>query len=385
MSRLTFLAFMMLTGFFYITGKPADESDNQVNRFAGTMRQDFAPAGKVGGLRAPVTQQASGPTDAVPGRMVLPVSRKKNVAQSKMDVAELFPLLPSRNPRRSKTSITHNASDYGIRTAALAVPASYNRIKVSSNPKPIKAFSFDDIKSSSTAIKPLAVSYRQRYVKIKRPVLGPRLTAILIKRELRRVGCYKGTITSKWDSGVKNAIQDFNLHTNSNLIAASPNADSLQRMQQITRMVCPQEPVAARTIVASIGKKKRKVKGKRHAFHGRKWPPAKTAVRPTRKLTAPVFRSASTSPLALNRGTKARYNDAVQKPAFVKSARSARKVRARRRNFRAIAARRRARLRFARRTIQRRTAVRGWRRTYRRRRFGFRRVRRAGGIDFSLD
>ena len=39
MSRLTFAAFIMLSGFFYVTGKPVDKTDLKINSLAETPRQ----------------------------------------------------------------------------------------------------------------------------------------------------------------------------------------------------------------------------------------------------------------------------------------------------------------------------------------------------------
>lgn len=366
MSRLTFISFILLTGFFYVTGKPVGKTDQQINRSAEVSSQAFVSNEKAK-LSNAFAMRGKEPKLLQPAPSPLQIH---GVASAR----NIMPELPSRNPRRQNLAPSEMviATATGISMVRKDIVAKVSA-KIITPKKPVRNLTFADVrnKSTSSTTKPLAVSYKQRYVKAEKPVLGPRLTAILLKRELRRVGCYDGTITSSWDGSARNAIKGFNLNANNNLTVKMPTATALEQVQQTAKTVCIKRPSTGRTVIANAT---RAVKKNLVTKKVRRWKPkllkSKRPVRKAALFTKPKALPPVSSP---------------KRTAYTKSARK--RVRIKRRGYRAIAKRVRRKQRYvrrkqryARRTVRRRTAVRSWKRTYRRRRFRFRR----SGMEFSI-
>ena len=249
MARVTLVAFALLTGFFYVTGKPVDETGQEINRFA-----DFAIPKVVAEEVVDETTSKhliSNKNQSMEDK----ASNRNSTAERGRKLASIkAPELPSRNPRRiaarsSKLALAHRSS------------AALNSIKLA-KVETTATFQQGRNKFTGGAVKPLGLSYQQRYVKSQKPVLGPRLTAVLVKRELRRIGCYRGNVTSNWDDSARAAITSFNIKTGSNLAIKTPLVSSLERLQQITKTVCVEQPVIDGTIIASAGQRKTNSKAK---------------------------------------------------------------------------------------------------------------------------
>ena len=239
MTRLTLIAFVLLTGFFYVTGKPVDENGFVINSYADFAKQNIGT-----GLHATALRSRETPP--------LTVAQTDQYAPFADNRTAGIPDMPVRNPRRLaalplKRDISVPASASTPRTTP--APTIKTAALATKNPSPI--FGEARNKFTGATIKPLITSYRQRYVKTQKPVLGPRLTAVLLKRELRRVGCYSGNITSKWDKDARAAVQHFNLNAGTNVAAATPSLATLEHLQQTTKTICTTKPVIARTIIAS--------------------------------------------------------------------------------------------------------------------------------------
>ncbi len=367
MSRITFIAFIMLSGFFYVTGKPVDKTELQISGDGSVALLDSDASQTTKTSHASILPEKKSGTYApslapVLIRVVPPI---KNAGLQRKSEG-LQP--PSRNPRRQNTTPAK------IVTAALApqkTPASpekpviRGRTEIAFLKKPVKNLTFADVKSKSTsgAVRPLMINYQKRYVKAKKPVLGPRLTAILLKRELRRVGCYEGAITSSWNDNARSAVKNFNLNSNGKLAVKTPTATALEHVQQTTKVVCVKKTPALRTIVANVPA------AVATTLAAKKLNPWTTKLqRSKRSAQNSEFLDETSDILPLNtEPTAQNYIRKVRKPSV------------RRPNYRAIAKRVR-KSRYARRTVRRRTAVRSWKRTYRRRRFGFKR----SGMEFSI-
>ena len=382
MSRFTFVAFLLLTGFFYSTGKPVDKSDRTGEPVMARGKQHSA-SGQVASLfSAPSGLSRHSETISPKKRASTPSLQPVLIHQDRLEKAPLvgektasrLPAFPVRNPRRIKVA-QGRATITEAKTArrSPAVDQRSERHLVVAQ-KPFKNLTFENAqaKSTSAIVKPLAISYQQRHIHPSKPVIGPRLTTILLLRELRRVGCYKGTISSHWNKDAKEAVQEFNLNTNRNLAVRAASSTSLDSVQQVTRTVCRKKKPAGRAIFASAASSQAK-----HNLR------PKTQLWKKRKTTyaaLPAREKVAFKPELGSKGRKLKRKnyEATAIPAF--------KTRVKKRSYRAIAARRnRARQaskrRYARRTVQRKTAVRAWRRTYHRRKFRFRR----SGINFSLD
>ncbi|MCF6200100.1 MAG: hypothetical protein L3J67_12045 [Hyphomicrobiaceae bacterium] len=370
MSRLTFISFIMLTGFFYVTGKPVDKTDLRIDGSTEVSSQNFVADETAQTVNAATIHEKE---QKVFSPVLSPLQMQPIVS-----ARNIMPALPSRNPKRQNSA----PSEIVIATATAGTMLHKDivakaDIEIVTPKKPVRNLTFAQVrnKSTSSTTKPLSVSYQQRYVKAKKPVLGPRLTAILLKRELRRVGCYTGAITSSWDDSAINAIEGFNLNSNNNLTIKTPTASALEQVQQTAKVVCVRKPSTGRTIIANATRPTKKVLAVKNV---RQWKPKLLkSKRPVRK--AALFTKPTTSPLfkfqnksrSLNNSRKARKS--VTRQAKFK------RVRGKKRNYRAIV-KRAKKQRYARRTVRRRTAVRSWKRTYRRKRFGFKR----SGMEFSI-
>ena len=360
MTRLTLVAFIALTGFFYVTGKPVDETGPVVNRFADLAGQKTVAAAMPSAL---LTGQMASPS--------LPRSGDNHNFDLTKQLASTGGVraldIPVRNPRRVAKALPR------IAQAVKKTPIGAVRTASVAKPKSSQMFGQVRHKITSVSAKPLAVSYQQRFVKTTKSVLGPRLTAVLIKRELRRVGCYDGNVTSKWDDKARAAVETFNFNAGTKLATSVPVVASLERLQQATKTVCLEKPATKPTIivravtagtVASVSaiRAKQKTTAWRTRTSRQKAEDRKPSFRIIPTVTEPRYRSVGTI------GPVETYD----RPQYrrIKKRRLVSKKRARRLK----------RIRVAKRKARRRTAVRSWKRTYRRKKFGFRRT----GGDFSI-
>ena len=343
MTRVTLVAFALLTGFFYVTGKPADESGQGTNTFADLAKYKNITEHS---LRLDRTKQLISSTNSSSS-----TANSSLESQSRKHASIKAPALPTRNPRRIK----NGSAQYAKLTPSTVAVKPAKKIQLA-KAEPTRTFQDGRNKFTGGTAKPLALSYQQRFVKSQKPVLGPRLTAVLIKRELRRVGCYKGNVTSKWDDSARAAVTFFNTSTGSNLAANKPVVSSLEQIQQITKTVCVDQPVIEGTIIASAGLPNAA-------------PTALTIKKASRWRTSVQHKKAAyrrvtalrTSQLNTRRPRVAERYIAPPKQR-VRPRRKARKYRIRKRS---------KRIRVAKRKARRRTAVRSWKRKYRRKRFGF--------------
>lgn len=353
MTRITLVAFVLLTGFFYMTGKPVDENDPAENRFA-------LLSGQGSGIEA-VSRTQSAKITA--GRIEVAAQGKEGKASQAVIVA------PVRNPRRSKALLTPRlASRQGL-------PASADTARSSTTffaqPKSLvenrtKTLAFNQAGADITrvAARPMIVSYRQRYAKTRKPVLGPRLTAVLLKRELRRVGCYSGNVTGSWDKAARDAMQNFNKSAGASLVVDNPAIASLERLQQVSAIVCSKKPSVGRTVIASVPAVSAKAEMTRKSGQWR------TKVRARKAALRPLPTSVR------SRTGQARMAVAPRKysPAAVRRAKK-------RTVGKRYQARNIKRIKIAKRKARRKTAIRSWKRTYRRKKFGF----SSNGGSFSLN
>ncbi len=74
-------------------------------------------------------------------------------------------------------------------------------------------------------------------------------TAQELQRELQRVGCYTGTIDGDWGSGSKQAMTDFNTHTNMAFQTEEPTGAAILAIKKVFARICP---AAAQVRPASI-------------------------------------------------------------------------------------------------------------------------------------
>lgn len=346
MTRITLVAFVLLTGFFYVTGKPVDETGPVTNTFADLASQKTvigqAPKSNgISNLFASRDAQAGRNRDV---RAVKPVQISQNTKAATPDI-------PARNPRRGITS-----SPEKTKTIPKVRPTTSSAVQTArlGNRETNQIFGEARANFTGGAIKPLVVSYQQRYRKARQPVLGPRLTAVLVKRELRRIGCYRGNVTSNWDNSAKAALQLYNTNAGTNLSTQTPTVGSLEKLQLVTKTVCFEKPVTKPTIVAHILPTRSKTVALRKNNQWRtKIQRRKTNYRPLPTSNSPRY----------NRGVKRRVVDTHDARPITRS------------KPHTIAKKRRIkhtkRTRVAKRKARRRTAVRSWRRTYRRKRFGF--------------
>ncbi len=341
MARVTLIAFALLTGFFYVTGKPVDENGQEINRFADFGKQKFIAART---LESTSVKQLI-PRDKPSSQKLRSDRRDKAEARNKRASAN-GPTLPSRNPRR----VANRSSKFAILPP---VPRENKPKKLVQLTTTIASQTFREGRNKFTGgtIRPLGQSYPQRFVKSQKPVLGPRLTAVLVKRELRRIGCYSGNVTSVWNDSARAAITFYNTSTGSSLTTKAPLVSSLERLQQVTKTVCVEKPVINKTTIARADTPNPEIRKIKRVS---KW---RTNVR-VRKA---AFRPVSTARIP-------RYE--IQRPLLVENyiAPPAAKPRKARRKYRT---KRLKRIRIAKRKARRRTAVRSWKRQYRRKRFGF--------------
>ncbi len=348
MARVTLIAFALLTGFFYVTGKPVNESGQEISRFASPANHKVIAEQA---LHRNISNQLIS-TD-----ITSPTSKRATRKERATG-----PQLPSRNPRR----VASRSSKYAKSTPA---PQTKTIQLAAADTSSSQTFHQGRNKFSGGIVKPLGQSYQQKYVKSQKPVLGPRLTAVLVKRELRRIGCYSGNVTSNWDDSARAAITFYNTSTGSSLATKTPLVSSLEHLQQITKTACVEQPVVEGTIIASAGQRKSEPNTKT-VRRVSKW---RTNVR-VRKAT---FRTTSTARPPRYEITRPRLvENYIAPPEFQpRPVTKPRKVRRTKR------VRRLKRVRIAKRNARRRTAVRSWRKRYRRKRFGF----SNNGGNFSLN
>lgn len=348
MTRVTFVAFALLSGFFYITGKPVTPTGQVTNTFT-----DLVNHRTISDHRS--TNNISKHLISHPKSTAIS-AKSKDIHRRQLAKLE-GPTLPIRNPRRTTTPIVKYAKL--VPTSASSTPVKTTHIaKVNTT----KTFQDGRNKLNGGTIKPLGFSYQQRYVKPQKPVLGPRLTAVLLKRELRRLGCYGGNVTSKWDDSARAAVAFFNSSTGSNLATKTPLVSSLEKVQQITKTVCVEQPIIEGTIIASAGQGK--ALGKSRGKSGLK---TRTIKKTTRWRTNIQYRKASYRPAPTSapqyniRRTRTAERYIALPTHLARPRKTSRKYRIKRVK----------RTRISRRKARRRTAVRSWRKRHRRKRFGF--------------
>ncbi len=352
MARVTFIAFALLSGFFYVTGKPVDDSGNEINRFA-----DLANHKVIAENVLAVTSSKQ--------MISLAKDRSENKRSDRSEQAA-GPALPSRNPRR----ITSRSSKYANALPVLA-PAAPNTnipvtlIQLAANDTS-QTFQQGRNKFTGGTVKPLGQGYQQKYVRSQKPVLGPRLTAVLVKRELKRIGCYRGNVTSVWNDSARAAITLYNTRTGSSLATKTPLVSSLEHLQQITKAVCVDEPVTRGTIIASAGQRKAQPSSKaspssKSVKRGSNWR-TNVQIRKATYLPAPTVRTPRYT-IKRPRLIENYLAPPVVTPPKVKRSRRVKRIR------------------VAKRKAKRRTAVRSWKKRYRRKKFGF----RSNGGSFTLN
>ncbi|MCP4933819.1 MAG: hypothetical protein GY927_06335 [bacterium] len=343
MTRVTLIAFALLSGFFYVTGKPVDENGQQVNRFADFGKHKFIAAHALD-RTSPKKLTSRDKYSSLYLR-----SDRQDKAATRNEYASIRdPALPSRNPRR----VANSSFKYAKLPPALPIETPIKLVQLAKT-ETSQTFSEGRNKFTRGTTKPLGQSYQQRYVKSQKPVLGPRLTAVLVKRELRRIGCYSGNVTSNWDDNARAAITFYNTSTGSSLTTKTPLVSSLEHLQQVTKTVCVETPTINETSLASAGK--RKANTRTRAFKRvSKW---RTKAR-SRKA---AFRPTSTTRTPQYEIKRPRLVENYIAPPSMKR----RKIKRMRR------ARYLKKKRIAKRKARRRTAVRSWRKRYRRKRFGF--------------
>ena len=78
----------------------------------------------------------------------------------------------------------------------------------------------------------------------------PKKLAELLQRELKRVGCYPGTIDGDWGARSRAALQAFNQHARKAFAIASPSAAPIIELRKTFARICPEtkapKAVAAR-------------------------------------------------------------------------------------------------------------------------------------------
>ncbi len=373
MMRITLVAFVVMTGFFYLTGKPAEENGRSVDVFAGLAGHDvFAERSLAKAGKEATNRSEHFPDDRMAilgGREETPPDQKVALTGGWTGTPARLDI-PTRNPRRLSQPL-QQARAGAPAAAALSVPALIVKAAQPRKTETEPAFEQARNKFTAATIKPLGVSYQQRFVKpATKPVLGPRLTAVLLKRQLKRLGCFSGIINGNWDAGARAAIDRFNAGTGASLSSRLPLVRSLERVQMTTGSVCAPEPKAAPTAVAAAGRLP--LPARPVAQNPSSWdtslqrPPAQE----NRTTAFQIFPSA----------VKPRYKT-VGSRALAKGYAPASITRAKRARMARIRAKRLRKIRIAKRKARRRTAVRSWKRTYRRKRFGF--TQNGGGLSLN--
>jgi hypothetical protein len=353
MTRITLIAFVLLTGYFYTTGKSVDENGPQINSFTNLAGQKTTVAdARLSRTSGQLLHVSKAQTGGSRSDGLNQTDEMAKLIQSSWDIGAAAPELPARNPRRLVSPsprlvvATHKSSLSLIKAAALV------------KPKTRQIFGEVRNKVTSASVKPLAINYQQRYLKTHKSVLGPRLTAVLVKRELRRVGCYRGNVTSSWNKDARTAIETFNLNTGAKLPSERPTVRSLEKIQKVTKIVCSNKINAKRRVIADVspglGTSKTKSLKKAEPWRGKVQRQIKQPNNSTRRalpIVAPLYKSNRKMRLV---GT---YNSHIR----IK----------RRRRARIYPHWRSKKYRIARRKARRRPLVRSWRRHNRPRKFGF--------------
>ncbi len=365
MARFTVVAFVVLTGFFYITGKPADEAGPVTNTFADFSKPLTGP-GQMPNKTGPVSPKGFTPSQSKQKQ----IGKPESTGLASIVRSMINPDLPIRNPRRQMAgeNLQKTTPVLTVRHAPELLLKTNNHTR---DEKITGAFGQARNRFTGGHAKPLAVSYQQRNAKTQQPVLGPRLTAILMKRELKRLGCYNGKITSNWNDSIRSALKQFNNSSGDKLSIWAPTVRSLEKLQQFTKTVCHNKPaITNRTILANArAERKNNLQSNKIRLINKsnKWRTSvqhkKASYRPTPTLIVPRYMNTE----------KPRYVETYKTvPPRVKPRTIARRYKVKRAK----------RIRITRRkAARRRAAVRSWRRTYRRKRFGFNR----SGSSFSLN
>lgn len=229
MTRLTIIGFLLLSGFFYLTGRPIDQNADQ--EFAAQLTRGV----ESGSPLAPRAGQASA------GTLVAATDAQMTPTAGRLAEPAALPDLPTRKPARQPQAIAQLATE-------VARPAQPTVTETAAA----------EAKSESGAVAangttPLFKSMQERYAAPKPAVLGPRLTAVLIKRELRRVGCYDGNITGIWDDGARQAIERYNSQSGSRINADAPDVATLEALQRLTEPACTDAGANGTTVAAATG------------------------------------------------------------------------------------------------------------------------------------
>jgi len=354
MTRITLIAFVLLTGYFYMTGKSVDENGPQINSFTNlagpkttiTDARLSRTSGQL--LHLNKSQTGGNRSDGLNQTDEL-----TKLIQSSWNTGAAAPELPARNPRRLASPsprlivATHKSSLSAIKAAALV------------KPKTRQIFGEVRNKVTSASVKPLAINYQQKYIKTHKSVLGPRLTAVLVKRELRRVGCYRGNVTSSWNKDARTAIETFNFNTGAKLPSERPTVSSLERIQQVAKIVCSNKTNAGRRVIADAGPVPRLGTSKTKALK---------KVEPWRSKTQRQIKQPSNSTRRALPIVAPRYKS-DRKMRLVGTYNS--RIRIKRRRARIYPHMRGEKYYIARQKARRRPLVRSWRRHNRPRKFSF--------------
>ncbi len=75
---------------------------------------------------------------------------------------------------------------------------------------------------------------------ISLPASGSFESAVLLQKELQRVGCYGGRIDGEWGRGSRSALQRFNSFANTAYLADLPTIEAISAIRQKTEQVCLQ-------------------------------------------------------------------------------------------------------------------------------------------------
>jgi len=70
------------------------------------------------------------------------------------------------------------------------------------------------------------------------PAAGSFEAAVMLQRELQRVGCYSGALDGEWGRGSRRALQRFNGYTNSAYSLDTPSPEAITAVTRATTQVC---------------------------------------------------------------------------------------------------------------------------------------------------
>ena len=166
MTRFTFVAFLCFTGFFYVTGKPDDESRLLTTSFADLAMQNVARQAENNNqpkYLAPsnMDQSAGARPDA---KKISPPP----AADQKINAARLE--APTRNPRRVADASRKYAKPIPVKKPAPRFASLKAKRAAAANAERVIGEARNKLTNSSG--KSLAVSYQQRFVKPKKRSWG---------------------------------------------------------------------------------------------------------------------------------------------------------------------------------------------------------------------